>query len=157
MRARQAPAVISMISGTPVLNTSDDGRITPTDFFGAIGEHDGMRYAFAVEEDVGFFDDGNVVELIAHVIFPSGSIQRASCRRRPASSGFALLYERRWIPAFAGVRFSGDAVKNKLFAALDLRIGCNSHAQCVEFDEATGISLIVGTAIFIKCRDVHVK
>jgi len=33
MRARQVPAVISMISGTPVLNTSDEGRITPMDFF----------------------------------------------------------------------------------------------------------------------------
>ncbi len=50
-----------------------------------------MRNTFTVEEDVGFLDDGDVVELVAHLIFPSGSIQRASCRRRPASSGVALF------------------------------------------------------------------
>jgi len=44
-----------------------------------------------------------------------------------------------------------------LFATLDFRVRCNPHTQCVEFDEATGIRLIVGAAIFIKRRDVHVK
>ncbi len=44
-----------------------------------------------------------------------------------------------------------------LFAALDFRVRCNPHTQCIEFDEATGIRLIVGAAIFIKRRDVHVK
>ena len=116
-----------------------------------------MRYAFAVEKDVGFFNDGNVVELIAHVVFPLGSIQRASCRLGLASIGFTLLYERRWTLAFAGVTFSVYVVNNKLFAALDLRVRCNPHPQCIELDESTGISLIVGATIFVKRRDVHVK
>ena len=68
-----------------------------------------------------------------------------------------VFFERRWTPAFAGVTLLGYLSKNKLFATLDLRVRCNSHTQRIELDEATGISLIVGAAIFIKRRDVHVK
>ena len=78
----------------------------------------------------------------------------------PANAGIQWLcvfYERCWTPAFAGVTFLGYLAKNKLFATLDLRIRCNPHTQCVEFDESTCVSLIVSAAILIKCRDVHVK
>jgi len=93
----------------------------------------------------------------------------------PASAGIqwlCVLCERRWTPAFAGVTVQAwvvtvhasvvtvqvSMVTDKiLFATLDLGIRCNPHTQRIEFDKATGIRLIVGAAIFIKRRDVHVK
>ena len=93
----------------------------------------------------------------------------------PASAGIqwlCVLCERRWTPAFAGVTVQAwvvtvhasvvtvqvSMVTDKiLFATLDLGIRCNPHTQRIEFDKATGIRLIVGSAIFIKRRDVHVK
>ena len=93
----------------------------------------------------------------------------------PASAGIQWLCvfcERRWTPAFAGVTVQALVVTvhasvvtvqvpmvtdKNLFATLDLGICCNPHTQCIEFDEATCISLIVGAAIFIKRRDIHVK
>lgn len=93
----------------------------------------------------------------------------------PASAGIqwlCVLCERRWTPAFAGVTVQAwvvtvhasvvtvqvSIVTDKiLFATLDLGIRCNPHTQRIEFDKATGIRLIVGAAIFIKRRDVHVK
>ena len=93
----------------------------------------------------------------------------------PAYAGIqwlCVVYERRWTPAFAGVTVQvlvvtvqssvvtvqASVVTDKnLFSTLDLRIRCNPHTQCVEFDESTCVSLIVSAAIFIKCRDVHVK
>ena len=83
-----------------------------------------------------------------------------------------VLCERRWTPAFAGVTVQAwvvtvhasvvtvqvSMVTDKiLFATLDLGIRCNPHTQRIEFDKATGIRLIVGAAIFIKRRDIHVK
>ena len=100
----------------------------------------------------------------------------------PASAGIqwlCVLCERRWTPAFAGVTVQAwvvtvqalvvtvhasvvtvqvSMVTDKiLFATLDLGIRCNPHTQRIEFDKATGIRLIVGAAIFIKRRDIHVK
>jgi hypothetical protein len=93
----------------------------------------------------------------------------------PASAGIqwlCVLCERRWTPAFAGVTVQAwvvtvhasvvtvqvSMVTDKiLFATLDLGVRCNPHTQRIEFDKATGIRLIVGAAIFIKRRDVHVK
>ena len=93
----------------------------------------------------------------------------------PASAGIqwlCVLCERRWTPAFAGVTVQAwvvtvhasvvtvqvSMVTDKiLFATLDLGIRCNPHTQRIEFDKATSIRLIVGAAIFIKRRDVHVK
>jgi hypothetical protein len=97
-----------------------------------------------------------------------------------------VFCERRWTPAFAGVTVQAWVVTvqalvvtvhasvvtvhasvvtvqvsmvtdKNLFATLDLRIRCNPHTQCVEFDEAASIRLIVGAAIFIKRCDIHVK
>jgi hypothetical protein len=76
-----------------------------------------------------------------------------------------VFYERRWTPAFAGVTVQASGVTvqasvvtdNNLFATLDFRVRCNPHTQRIEFDEATGIRLIVGAAVFIKRRNVHVK
>ena len=100
----------------------------------------------------------------------------------PASAGIQWLYvvcERRWTPAFAGVTIQALVVTvqalvvtvqssvvtvqasvvtdKNLFATLDLRVRSNPHTQCIEFDETTCISLIVGATIFIKRCDVHVK
>jgi hypothetical protein len=52
---------------------------------------------------------------------------------------------------------SSVVTDKNLFATLDLRVRCNPHTQCVELDEATCVSLIIGAAIFIKGRNVHIK
>ena len=38
-----------------------------------------------------------------------------------------------------------------------LSIRGNTHTQCVQFDETTGIRLIVRAAVFIKSSDGHVE
>ena len=35
-------------------------------FFGAVCKHDAVRDTFAIKVDVGFLDDGNVIELSSH-------------------------------------------------------------------------------------------
>ena len=100
----------------------------------------------------------------------------------PALAGIQWLCvfcERRWTPAFAGVTIQALVVTvqalvvtvhasvvtvqvsmvtdKNLFATLDLRVRCNPHTQCVEFDEATSVRLIVSATIFIKRCDIHVK
>ena len=36
-------------------------------------------------------------------------------------------------------------------------VGSNAHAQCIEFDKAACVGLIVCTTVFIKRRNIHVE
>jgi hypothetical protein len=71
-----------MVAGMPVLDIADEKNNADI-FFGVVGQYHGVRYVFAIEENVGFLHDRVVVEWIAHMISPPpGLIQRASSRRR---------------------------------------------------------------------------
>lgn len=63
-------------------------------FLRAVGEQDGMRDAFSIEVDVGFLDDGNVVELCGHGVgFEVEGVRYWSLslpRRGSATAGFAV-------------------------------------------------------------------
>src|SRR5471032_2969262 len=44
-----------------------------------------------------------------------------------------------------------------LLAALQARVGCDAHAQRVQLDEAAGVGLVVGAAVFVEGGDGHVE
>jgi len=55
-----------MISGAPVLNTSEDGKITPTDFFVPSAKITLCDMHLPSKKTFAFFYDRYIVELIAH-------------------------------------------------------------------------------------------
>jgi hypothetical protein len=44
-----------------------------------------------------------------------------------------------------------------LLAALQARVGGDAHAQRIQLDEAAGVGLVVGAAVFVEGGDVHIK
>lgn len=101
-------------------------------FFAAVREQYRVRHAFAVKIDVGLFNDAYLVELCSHMI----GVKKAR---------------------MAGMRAGVLKVRRKLLTAFCAGIRCDTHAQRIQLDKAAGVGLVVGAAVFVEGRDIHVE
>ena len=97
-----------------------------------------MRDALAIEVQIGFFDDGYVIEL-SHV------------------SVLFFATEDTEITEFVDLHFSVSSVVSVANGSTIFPFRCDPHAQRIEFDKATGIGLVIGARIVFKRGDGGVK